>query len=79
MISMCQRRPRPSAACSFDAGLGKTSTAKASGDGEPGEPDKPAGSVAPTPKKPAPERKAEPAGPTSKEAQIRALREQGAR
>jgi hypothetical protein len=66
----------------FDAGLGKTSAAKASGDGEPGEPDKPdkpAGSVAPTPKKPAPEHKAEPAAPLSKEAQIRALREQGAR
>jgi hypothetical protein len=52
--------------------------AKPSGGGESGEPDKPAGSVAPAPKKPT-ERKAEPAPPISKEAQIRALREQGAR
>jgi hypothetical protein len=62
----------------IDAGLGKTSTTKASGDGEPGEPDKPAGSVAPAPKKPT-ERKTEPAAPRSKLDQIRALREQGVR
>jgi hypothetical protein len=61
------------------AGLSKASTATPSGGGEPGEPDKPAGSVVPAPKKPAPERKAEPAAPRSKLDQIRALREQGAR
>ena len=50
------------------------------GGGEPGEPDKPAGSVAPRIRKPdAPSRKAEPAAPRSKLEQIRALREQGAR
>jgi hypothetical protein len=62
----------------IEAGLSKASTATPSGGGESGEPDKPAGSVAPAPKKPT-ERKAEPAAPLSKEAQIRALREQGAR
>jgi hypothetical protein len=62
------------------AGLSKASTATPSGGGEPGESDKPAGSVAPAPKKPAaPERKAEPAAPRSKLDQIRAMREQGAR
>jgi hypothetical protein len=58
------------------AGLSKASTATPSGGGEPGESDKPAGNVAP--KKPT-ERRAEPAAPLSKEAQIRTLREQGAR
>jgi hypothetical protein len=63
----------------IEAGLSKTSTTTPSGGGEPGEPDKPAGSVAPAPKKPAPERKAEPPAPRSKLDQIRVLREQGAR
>jgi hypothetical protein len=47
-----------------------------SGGGGRGESDKPAGSVAAAPKKPAaPARKAEPAAPRSKLDQIRALRE----
>ena len=63
----------------IEAGLGKTSTAIPSGGGEPGESDKPAGSVAPAPKKRAgSDRKAKPAAvPRSKLEQIRALREQG--
>src|SRR5260221_14611410 len=63
----------------IEAGLSKASTATPSGGGEPGESDKPAGSVAPARKPAAPARKAEPSSPRSKLDQIRALREQGAR
>ena len=51
----------------IEAGLSKTSTAPPPCGGEPGESDKPAGSVAPAPKKPvAPSRKAGPAALRSK-------------
>jgi hypothetical protein len=64
----------------IDAGL-KTTNVSLSGGGDPGSSSssKPSTKPVPRPKKPAPERKAEPAAPRSKLDQIRALREQGAR
>jgi hypothetical protein len=49
------------------------------GGGDPGPTPRSKPGASRVPKKPAPERKAEPPSPISKEAQIRALREQGTR
>jgi hypothetical protein len=62
----------------IEAGL-KASPASPSGGGDPGPAPRGKLGANRVPKKPAPEHKAEPAAPLSKEAQIRALREQGAR
>jgi|SRR5436305_4173201 hypothetical protein len=64
----------------IEAGLGKPKATPSGGTGS-GSAKKPAGSSAARPRtrKDSQERKAAPATPTSKEAQLRALREQGAR
>jgi hypothetical protein len=57
----------------------KTTRVSPSGGSDPGPTPRGKLGANRVPRKPAPERKAEPAAPLSKEAQIRALREQGAR
>jgi hypothetical protein len=63
----------------IETGLSKTTTGAPSGGSGTGRSSKPGTKPVPRPRKPAPERKAEPAAPRSKLDQIRALREQGAR
>jgi hypothetical protein len=64
----------------IEAGLkAKTASSGGTGSGGSGKPAKPSKPAAPRARKPAQDRMTSQATPTSKEAQLRALREQGAR